>query len=235
MLYELKVNLNLKVPIHFQKSLESLSKLLASAIMNTSFKDLHLRRGGFKHYVFSNLEEISLNKTYRIGENSFSVRTPNKELAGVISQALLGYEDSFFYIKSIQLKEVHVHYISSLLTLNPCVMSFTHEGRVRNWILYEDGDILFLQNALHNNLVKKYEDFFGQKLETKENFIEFFELKNRKPIVMHYKGGKIFGNKCYIVPKSDEASQKLAFMALADGLGEKNSLGFGFCKGFGRW
>ncbi len=233
--YEIKIELLLSVPLHFQKSLEPLSKLIASALMRSPLQELHLKRGGFKHYVLSNLMKTTQSKIYPKGENFFFTRTPNKQLALTLADTLLGYEDKLFQIRNVQLKEARVQYISSLLTLNPCVMSFTHEGRVRNWTLDEDGDILFLQKALHNNLVKKYEDFFNQRLETKENFIEFFELKNQKSIVMHYKGGKIFGNKCYIVPKSDEASQKLAFMALADGLGEKNSLGFGFCKGFGKW
>ena len=88
--------------------------------------------------------------------------------------------------------------------------------------------------ALHNNLVKKYKDLFGD-IETDENFIELLEIKNRLPIAMKYKNGRIYGNKFFIRPKGDAVSQKLAFMVLADGLGEKNSLGFGFCKGFGRW
>ena len=45
---------------------------------------------------------------------------------------------------------------------------------------------------------------------------------------MHYKKGKIYGNKLFIRPKSDEISQKLACLAIAEGLGEKNPLGYGF-------
>ena len=45
---------------------------------------------------------------------------------------------------------------------------------------------------------------------------------------------RFFGNKFRIVPNEDEVSQKLAFVALACGLGEKNSFGGGFCIGGGR-
>jgi len=233
--YEIKINLVLHTPLHFQKSLEPLSKLIATALMRSPLQKLHLQKGGFKHYVLSNLIETSQDKIYPKRNNFFFFRTPKKELAIAISSVLIGYKDNLFDVKNVQIREATFRRISSLITLNPFVMSFTKDGRVRNWTMYEDGDIFFLQNALHNNLVKKYEDLFGQKLDTKENFIEFFELKNQKPIVMHYKGGKIFGNKCYIVPKNDEVSQKLAALALTEGLGEKNSLGFGFCKGFGKW
>jgi len=40
-----------------------------------------------------------------------------------------------------------------------------------------------------------------------------------------------FGNKFRIAPNEDDISQKLAFVALACGLGEKNSYGGGFCLG----
>jgi len=40
---------------------------------------------------------------------------------------------------------------------------------------------------------------------------------------------RLFGNKLKIVPNEDETSQKLAFVALSCGLGEKQSYGGGFC------
>ena len=47
---------------------------------------------------------------------------------------------------------------------------------------------------------------------------------------------RFFGNKFKIIPNEDEVSQKLAFVALGCGLGEKNSFGGGFCiSGGKRW
>jgi len=46
---------------------------------------------------------------------------------------------------------------------------------------------------------------------------------------IQYKKIKLFGNKFKIIPKADEISQKLAFIALGAGLGEKGSFGGGFC------
>jgi len=58
-------------------------------------------------------------------------------------------------------------------------------------------------------------------------------MKNKYPHSIHMKKGnnnvRFFGNKFRIVPNEDEVSQKLAFVALACGLGEKNSFGGGFC------
>ncbi|MCK4440354.1 MAG: CRISPR-associated protein Cas6, partial [Sulfurovaceae bacterium] len=86
---------------------------------------------------------------------------------------------------------------------------------------------------LHDNLEKKYFDFYGEKLLPHQNFIQLLEIKNIKPqTIWTTKNGKsfrFFGNKFRIVPHEDEVSQKLAFVALACGLGEKNSFGGGFC------
>ena len=85
--------------------------------------------------------------------------------------------------------------------------------------------------------MKKYELMTGEKIEMNESFIQLFSILNKKPLKVVYehkdKGGRVFlGNKFKIVPNDDDNSQKLAFTALACGLGEKNSLlGAGFCLG----
>ena len=74
-----------------------------------------------------------------------------------------------------------------------------------------------------------------------KNFIQEIELKNQKPQSIYFKTTKdkkeriirLLGNKLRIVPNSDDISQKLAFLSLAVGLGEKSSLGGGFCLGKG--
>ncbi len=230
--FELKIELTLKSSIPFQKSLEPLSKLISTAIMNSSFKELHKKRG-FKYYVFSNLVEISEDKVYKAGKNSFLFRTPNEKLATQVAKSLFGYEDNIFKTNGISQKTIVYQYINSLITLNPAFVTFTKESKPKFWTFFEDGDIIFLIKALHNNLVKKYESFYGEKLDCKDNFIDYFQIKNHTPQTIFYKGAKFFGNKFYIVPKSDEVSQKLAFMALSCGLGEKNSIGGGFCVGKG--
>jgi CRISPR-associated endoribonuclease Cas6 len=85
---------------------------------------------------------------------------------------------------------------------------------------------------LHNNAKKKFQSFFGQELDIKQNFIQLIEIKNKTPqsIIINKDGKEIrfFGNKLRIIPNEDEVSQKLAFTALACGLGEKNAFGGGF-------
>jgi CRISPR-associated endoribonuclease Cas6 len=104
------------------------------------------------------------------------------------------------------------------------------------WTLEKSGDIIELQNQLQENLLKKYEEFFGKKLEVNQNFIQLLEVKNQKPQSIYFtttkneiqKRVRLIGNKFRIVPNEDEISQKLAFLSLGVGLGEKSSYGGGF-------
>jgi len=65
--------------------------------------------------------------------------------------------------------------------------------------------------------------------EPDDNFIEFIQQTNFKPIKVVYKNTSLIGNKMIIGVKSDEISQKLAFTILGAGLLEKNSIGMGYC------
>ena len=84
---------------------------------------------------------------------------------------------------------------------------------------------------------KKLKQFYTQEISCPESFIEKIELKNQKPQSIYFKTTKnkkekvirLIGNKFKIIPNKDEISQKLAFLSLAVGLGEKSSLGGGFC------
>ena len=86
-------------------------------------------------------------------------------------------------------------------------------------------------------MLKKYEEFFGKKIEVNQNFIQLLEVKNQKPQSIYFtttkneiqKRVRLLGNKFRIVPNEDEISQKLAFLTLGVGLGEKSSYGSGFC------
>ena len=85
-------------------------------------------------------------------------------------------------------------------------------------------------------LLKLYPEV-NEKLNIDHNFIQFLEIKNHKPQIIFFtknynnqiKRIKLFGNKFRIIPNEDELSQKLAFMSLSCGLGEKQSYGAGLC------
>ena len=98
-----------------------------------------------------------------------------------------------------------------------------------------------LQNQLQKNLEKKLKLFYPEDMEATSNFIDKIEIKNVKPQSIYFKTirnqkeklVRLIGNKFKIIPKKDDLSQKLAFLSLGVGLGEKSSFGGGFCLGRG--
>ncbi len=88
------------------------------------------------------------------------------------------------------------------------------------------------KQRLEDNLEKKYKSFFNEDIDVKDKFINSIEFKNRKPMHYNYKNGiKLLANKVSVQIEDNEEAQKVAFLAKATGLGEKNSsIGAGFCK-----
>ena len=222
--YEVKISTSLKAPIHFQKSPEAIGKLISTALINGGYKEHNQKRP--KPYVFSNLGKADEKGYFKDREIVF--RSFDENLAKMVSKELLFYEDNIFKVNSIAFKEVPYRFIEAIVSVNPVFVKVKNTNKF--WTLIE-GDINTLLKALQSNLLRKYEQSFNEKLNPTNNFIEYLQIKNNTPQTFIYKGGKLFGNKLYFVPRSDEVSQKLAFSALACGLGHMNSsVGGGFCK-----
>jgi CRISPR-associated endoribonuclease Cas6 len=222
--YELKISTQLKAPIHFQKSPEAISKLIATALINSGYKEHSSKK--IKNYVFSNLGRANKNGLYE-KEGSFYFRSFDKNLAMMAAKSLMFYEDNIFKIKSIENKSINFEPIEVLYSQSPV---FVVTKSKDFWTINRSGDIGELLELLQNNLVKKYKDITGEELKPSHNFIQALQIKNEKPFTLMYKGVKFFGNKFYLEIREDEISQKLAFTALGAGLGVKNSsVGGGFC------
>jgi CRISPR-associated endoribonuclease Cas6 len=222
--FEVKISTSLKASLHFQKSPEAIGKLISTALIKGGYKEHNQKKP--KPYVFSNLGRADEKGYFKEGEIVF--RSFDKNLAKMVSQELLFYEDNIFKINSIAFEEVPYRFIEAVVSINPVFVKL--KGTNKFWT-FNEGDLNPFLSALQQNLIRKYESTFGEKLNPANNFIEYFQIKNRTPQTFIYKGGKLFGNKLYFVPRSDEISQKLAFSALACGLGHMNSsVGGGFCK-----
>ncbi|MCD6654465.1 MAG: CRISPR-associated endoribonuclease Cas6 [Sulfurovum sp.] len=236
--FELTCKAYLKSDLLFDQGFEKMSKFINFAIMRGEKKALH-EKIGFKHYSFGGFrpfKEDIKNKMFKCGNiYDFTIRSLNEGFIDSIAPALReNIDNPSIQVLQVTKKTIKQFFISELYSATPVIVS-TENGKF--WTMNESGDIIKLQKQLHDNLEKKYQTYFGEKLEAEQNFIQLIEVKNRVPqnIIIHKEGKKIrfFGNKFKIIPNEDELSQKLAFVALACGLGEKNSYGGGFCVGKG--
>ena len=231
--FELRCTAYLKNDIPFKSSFDTLSKYISySMAQDSKLKELHAKESVFKHYNFGNFYPIEKDKVYKKGNSyQFTLRSLDEKFIDTLSQTLRqNINNPNFLVVETYKKTIKQFFISELYSATPVIVSV---GNGNYWSMERDGDILKLQKQLNYNLEKKYKSFYGEPLKGVQNFIQLLEVKNRYPQSIYMKKAnntiRFFGNKFRIVPHEDEVSQKLAFVALADGLGEKNSFGGGFC------
>jgi len=217
----------------FQASFELLSKYISFSMYQEGVGEVH-QKEGFKYYVFGGLLPIEKEKVYKQGNlYSFTIRSLDETLIDTLKTTLRqNINHEFLQVVEAHKKTISQFFITELYSATPVIVSISNG---KYWTMNESGDIVQLQKQLHENAEKKYQGFFGESLHVNQNFIQLIEIKNKVPqnilITKEGKSIRFFGNKFRIVPNEDEVSQKLAFVALACGLGEKNSYGAGFCLG----
>jgi len=229
--YELECKVYLKRDIEINKSFNIINKFISFSLARGGYEEFH-NKNIYKMYVFNSLYPFTINEPYKKGKiYSFKLRTIDFELAKAFQKNLPQNTNNpdFMFLESpvIEFKQ---KFITELKTITPTII--TTQNR-EFWSLFRDGDILTLQKQLHNNLEKKYKQYFNEEIKPIQNFIQHIEVLNKKQqsieITKNQKPFKLWGNKFKIIPNDDEISQKLATLAMAVGLGEKNAYGAGFC------
>ena len=232
--FELKCTAYIKNNIRFENSFELISKYINYSMFHDGLEEVH-QKDGFKHYNFGGFMPLEKDKTYKQGSTySFTIRSFDKHFIDTLSSTLRqNIDNPNFLIVQTTLKTIKQFFITELYSATPVIVSI--DGKF--WTLKDNDDIMQLQKQLHDNLEKKYQSFFNEKLKSLQNFIQLLEVKTKFvqkiEVTKQQKDITFLGNKFKIVPNEDEMSQKLAFTALACGLGEKNSFGGGFCLGRG--
>jgi CRISPR-associated endoribonuclease Cas6 len=244
-IFELRCISYLKQDIAFDESFDCISKFINYSICQKEEYVLKHNKNVFNNYCFGSFMPIQIDKLYKKGNTyNFTIRTIDEKFATELVNLLrVNINNPFLQIVQVERKDIKPFFISELYSATPVIMSLKKEDISSYqlfWTLEKSGDIIELQNQLQDNLLKKYEEFFGEKLNPTQNFIQLLEVKNQKPQSIYFtttkneiqKKVRLLGNKFRIVPNEDEISQKLAFLTLGVGLGEKVSYGGGFmiCK-----
>jgi CRISPR-associated endoribonuclease Cas6 len=245
-IFELRCIAYLKQDIIFDESFDCISKFINYSICQKEEYVLKHNKNVFNNYCFGSFMPIQIDKLYKKGNTyNFTIRTIDEKFATELVNLLrVNINNPFLQIVQVERRDIKPFFISELYSATPVIMSLKKEDISSYqlfWTLEKSGDIIELQNQLQDNLLKKYEEFFGEKLEVNQNFIQLLEIKNQKPQSIYFtttkneiqKRIRLLGNKFRIVPNEDEISQKLAFLTLGVGLGEKSSYGGGFMIGKG--
>ena len=240
---KLKYKAYLKTNIELKSSFNILSKYLNYSIyQNEIYKN---KDTSIKNYCFGNFYPTESDKIYKKNNvYEFVIRSIDEEFIDELEKAIiLNMNNSFLIVLSAVKKEIDQFFIRELYSATTVIVSQKKDdtGRQLYWSLDYNGDMEILQNQLQKNLEKKLKLFYPDDMDVSNNFIDEIEIKNIKPQSIYFKTirnqkeklVRLIGNKFKIVPKKDDLSQKLAFLSLGVGLGEKSSFGGGFCLGRG--
>lgn len=223
---ELTITLLLRKDLHNRNALEKLGEMLNHAMLDhPELKELH-GMSGYKFYVYNNLFPLEKTGVYREGNiYVVRVRSMKDDFISKLKPVLRHVQHPYFQVIAIENHRVQQRQIYELYTLTPFIV--TVDGQP--WLVQKD-DLDLLIERLHANAEKKYKQLYGEEYQGYQPFIQRLEILNSKPIGNSYKGITLLGNKAKIVVNEDTWSQKLAFVTLGSGLGEKgSSLGGGYC------
>ncbi|AKB19486.1 MULTISPECIES: CRISPR-associated endoribonuclease Cas6 [unclassified Methanosarcina] len=226
-------------PLHYDYQYGLASMLyLKLAASNIDLADKTHSKKGFKFYTFSNLildDRIPEKSGLNFRKAHFFLSSPDPEFIRSFAEGLLlepefflgnGENKASFIIERIEvLPAVHFSDTCTFRTLSPIYLKTLRkqEERLVEFDLYPK-DSKFHEN-LHKNLVARYEEFYGSKIE--KDFFEVMSIPNFKP-----KRVKVGDNyrRCSLMDLSLSANSELLEFAYDAGLGEKNAMGFG-CVG----
>ena len=134
----------------------------SSLFFDESIGELHHQRR-FKFYCFDQLYPMESNKIYQVGKPyTLTIRTIKKDLAIYFDRVLSHHESSLLQGKSTEIRTVPYRPIDRLYSITPVVLK-NDKGYWRDWMTLSE-----YENQLFINLVKKYNESTGKKLD--ENY-----------------------------------------------------------------
>lgn len=225
-LYKLNITIALMKNIYLKDLYFELNKLINFSMAKSQFLlDLH-NKNGFKHYSFSNFTPIEKDYIYKKGNfYNLSLQSLDNKIIQEFKHCLDKLIFNEMVVYNTNIKTIKLNQLKDIVTITPFVVTKDNK-------CLDKKSIIFIKNALIKNSIRKFNDFYKQNIDEDFDFMENIEIINAQPIVANYKGGVLIGNKCRITIKDDELSQKIGQVILGSGLGEKNTIGMGYCKGF---
>ncbi|MEM5832156.1 MAG: CRISPR-associated endoribonuclease Cas6 [Candidatus Aenigmatarchaeota archaeon] len=193
-------------------------------LKSEKLKNKHEQKG-FKFFCFSDVFKIN---------NSFFIifSSPDKELVEETKEVLkkieyfyMGY--SLFKKEKIKVIDIKIGKKIKWQTGSPIVVYYKN----RPFSFIKDKNYSIFVERLKENSLKKYEAFFKESIEIGDIF-DLMKIKKSVSIPLEKHGKKflIFGSLFDLLEKSyiENKERKFYKFLLDCGLGEKNSLGFGF-------
>lgn len=214
-----------KTVLHKDLDNENLYENISSGInyclkLNERTQELHLKKGikGYSFFV-SGYTPMKAGSVVRL-----FIRCMDKAMMDDFIEALLLHPTESFVCQDVisyNKYEFNTYFKRySLKTTSPIALTQLNATKAAKEEIIK---------RIAHNLNKKYRMFVDGSISQEHNPITDIIVLNKYPIKTSYKGGNILCHRVLVQFKSDELSQKMAMSAMAFGLGEKNSIGYGAC------
>lgn len=203
---------------------ETAAFLDSGLAQDVQFTEFH-KENKFKGYCYDSLFPIEEDKVYKKDRiYTLTIRTIDTKLAKFFAQQVVNnYTDSMKGITA-EIKVVPRKHIDILYTLTPAIL------KCENGYWKDSLSLGQYEERLKINLLKKWNQFYGEKLGEDFELFTGIEFKNKCPVAIEYKTIKLLGDKICLHIAENETAQKLAYLAVGVGTGEMNSRGYGFCN-----
>lgn len=221
--YNLNVKVYLLREIFLNKLQQSITNTIDEALAkNEQYLKFH-KDIGYKFYCNNGLYPLESDGVYKEDNiYTFQIRTIDKKLAEYLLNELRDVVTNDIKVLKCDLNIINKKHINKIFSITPLIIK-DYKGYWREHMSLKE-----FEERIKVNLVKKYNQFTGEKISESFEFYTTIEFKNKKPISVEYKNIKLLGDKIQLTIADDEVSQKIAYMTLGTGLGENNSRGLGF-------
>lgn len=221
--YEATLKIFLLKDLPMDKAYEKLSELIDKSLCkDEELLALH-NENKYKYYTFSLPYKLEQDKIYKVGNlYSVKIRTIDEKILKNFKTQLVNMYTSVIKALTIEVKVIPKKHISTIYSITPIVIK-TDNG-------YWKGNLSLDQyeKRIKENLIKKWNQFFNEKINEDFPLYDFIKFDSKKPIGIKYKSITLLGDKLTLNIADDEISQNMAYLALGAGVGEICSRGMGF-------
>lgn len=221
--FQIRVKLYLLKSIKQDETQEKIASFIDCALgQEEILLEMHKSKD-YKSYCFDSLYPVEDDKEYKKDKiYTVTIRTIEPVLARFFLEELVHFYNLDFKAIISECKEIQKKYIERIYSMTPCLIK-DDRGYWKRYM-----NITEFEERIRVNLIKKHN--FNTNSKINEDFPLFtnFEVKNIKPIATSFKGMNMLGDKINAIVADNEQAQEIIYMALATGILENNSRGFGF-------
>ena len=219
---QLKVFLLKNIPINLVQ--EKISALVDKALVQNEDMAAFHQKLAYKNYCFSGFHPVEYKRVYKQDKiYTIQIRTIDENLMNYFKEHLINVYTEELKALTMTVKKIKKIPIGRIYTLTPLIQKF--DGGYWKEITTLDE----FERRIKENLIKKYNNFTGEKCDEDFDLYTHLQFDNKGPISCPYKGVTLLGDKITLQIAQNPMAQELAYMALGCGLGENNARGNGFC------